>query len=306
MKNRFPLNLCSFFMSAGLMIPTVSLSSAQEPPVAQPAAASPKGSGGMSGYTPEKLQSFFRKEVASYEMKVVKTDRKLTLRENPILNWHNPERLLEQGLLFVWMDGNRPAVLGSVFTYQYNNRPNLKHEVTSVAGTALNVTLGGEEVWRPEAAELVGTVVAENVKPAATTTGRLTQMRAIARDLTGKHLSPDLPPSELRLLPTPLIQYQDEEHGIVDGGLFALAVGTDPEIIVMIEARKVGDTSKWHVVGFRSHFDALEMSYKGTRVWNAPSVPGLAFSKPLQMPFAKKSYFTFAPSKRLPPAEALK
>jgi len=56
---------------------------------------------------------------------------------------------------------------------------------------------------------------------------------------------------------------------------------------VMIEARKVGDISKWHLVAFRSHFDALEMSYKGTRVWNAPSVPELAFSGPLQMPFQR-------------------
>ncbi len=306
MKNRFLCNCCLCFMLAGWMIPTVLVSLAQEPATVLRVTAPPKASEGMSGYTPEKLQSFFRSEVASYEMKVANTDRKLTLRENPILNWHNPERLLEQGLLFVWMDGNRPAVLGSVFTYQYNNRPRLKHEVTSVASNALNVTLGGEEVWRPEAAELVGTVVAENAKPAAKASMRLTQMRSIARDLVGKHLPPNLPPAELRLLPTPLIQYQAQEHGIIDGGLFALAVGTDPEIIVMIEARKVGDISKWHLVAFRSHFDALEMSYKGTRVWNAPSVPELAFSGPLQMPFAKKSYFTFAPSKPLPPAEALK
>ena len=297
---------CSCLFPLGLLFANIPLSVAQEPPKVLPAAAPTKVTGGASSYTPEKLQTFFRSEVASYEMKVANTNRKLTLRENPILNWHNPERLLEQGLLFVWLDGKRPAVLGSVFTFQYNNRPNLKHEVTSVTSNALIVTLGGEEVWRPEAAELAGTVVAENFSPAAAAPMRLTQMKAIARDIAGKLLSPAKGPADLRLLPTPLIQYQDEENGIVDGALFAMAIGTDPEILVMIEARKAEGVSKWHMVAFRSNFDGLEMSYKGKQVWNAPSVPNLAFSGPLQMPYATKSYFTFAPSKRLPPAETLK
>jgi hypothetical protein len=301
MNKRFDFLMCLCFMAIGFPIPSF----AQEP-AALPVPGTPKVPEGMSAYTPEKLQRYFRSEAASYEMKTADTQRKLTLRENPILNWHNPERQLEQGLLFAWMDGSRPAALGSIFTYQYKNMVYVKHELTSVVPHALKVTLDGQEVWRPEAAVLTGTEIPANIKPAATASMRVTQMRAIARDLGGKLLSPETPPKELRLLPTPLIQYQDDAQGIVDGGLFALAVGTDPEIIVMIEARKVGDVSKWHLSGFRSHYDGLEMSYQGKAVWNAPSVPGLASTGPLQMPFAKKSYFTFAPSKPLPPAEVLK
>ena len=297
----FLASLC--FMLTMILIPSVSFA---QDSVTLPLIGASSAPEKTSAYTPEKLQRYFRREAASYEMKKADTQRKLTLRENPILNWHNPERQLEQGLLFVWMDGNRPAVLGSIFTYQYKNVVYIKHELTSVVPLALKVTLDGQEVWRPEAAVLTGTEIPANVKPAATASMRLTQMRAIARDLGGKLLSPETPPKELRLLPTPLIQYQDDAQGIVDGGLFALAVGTDPEIIVMIEARKVGDVTKWHLAGFRSHYDGLEMSYQGKAVWNAPSVPDLASTGPLQMPFAKKSYFTFAPSKPLPPAEALK
>ncbi len=306
MKQRLhPFSLCCI-SSIGLMSTFIPMVVAQEPPKALPSASSLKTAGGTSSYTPEMLQKFFRTEVASYEMKVVNSSRKLTLREEPLLNWQNPERLLEQGSFFVWMDGKRPAVVGSVFTYQYNNRPNLKHEVTSLSPDALVATLAGDVVWRPEAADLAGTVIAENTPPAATEPMRLTQMRAIARDITGKHLPPDLPAKELRLMPTPLIRYQDLEKGIVDGTLFALAVGTDPEVLVTIEARKIGAVSKWHLAAFRSHFDGLEMSYKGKPLWNAPSVPNLAFSGPLEMPYAVKSYFTFAPSRPLPPAELLK
>ncbi len=299
-------SICLFCFANGAMLANAVVTTAQDSLRALPVVQATKGAGGADSYTPEKLQSFFRAEVASYEMKVTNTDRKLTLRENPLLTWSNPERLLEQGLLFVWLDGKRPAVIGSVFTYQYNNRPNLKHELTSVASVPLVATLGGQEVWRPDAAELTGTVVSDGLVPAVSAPMRLTQMRAIARDITGKHLSPDRGPTELRLLSTPLIQYQDEDHGIVDGALFAMAIGTDPEIIVMIEARKKDGESKWYLAAFRSHFDGLEMSYKGKPVWQAPSVPELAYSGPLQMPFAKKPYFTFAPSKPLPAAESMK
>lgn len=257
-------------------------------------------------YTPEKLQKFFRTEAGSYEIEVVGTKAKLQLREEPLLNWHNPERLLEQGSFFVWMDGLRPAVVGSIFTYQYNGQVYRRHEIASLISESLLARLEGQEVWKPKPAELIGTIVAEDLEPAETLPRRLTQMRTIARDVSGLHIPPDKGSKALELKPQPLVRYQDADRGIIDGALFALSVGTDPEILVMIEARNTGNSRKWHLVAFRSHFEGLEMSYKGQPVWNAAPLPILASTGPLQMPYAMEPYFTFSPAKRLPPAGLLK
>lgn len=57
----------------------------------------------------------------------------------------------------------------------------------------------------------------------------------------------DEPPVELRLLPRPLFRYEaDEAEGIVDGGLFAFVQGTDPQSLLVIEARTDRGTASWH------------------------------------------------------------
>lgn len=87
MKQRLhPFSLCCI-SSIGLLFTFIPMVVAQEPPKALPLPS--KIAGGASSYTPEMLQKFFRTEVASYEMKVVNASRKLTLREEPLLNWQN-------------------------------------------------------------------------------------------------------------------------------------------------------------------------------------------------------------------------
>ena len=41
---------------------------------------------------------------------------------------------------------------------------------------------------------------------------------------------------ELRLLPQPVVRYEDPASGVIDGGLFFLVYGQNPEIALMIEA----------------------------------------------------------------------
>ena len=257
-------------------------------------------------YTPEMLQQFFRTEVATYDIENKESKVKLKLREEPLQNWQNTERQQEQGSIFVWLDGSRPAVVASLFTYVYKEQVFRRHEVISLSSKSLVASLGGQPVWTPDPADLKGTVVAQDSEPAATEPRRLTQMRSIARNLSGKHHSPDTGASELRLLPQPLIRYKSPELGILDAALFSFAVGTDPEILVMIEARIDEKGKQWVVVPFRSHYDALDMNYQGEPLWNAVAIPKLMFTNAMEMPYASKPFFVFNPFTKLPAAESLK
>lgn len=261
--------------------------------------------GDISDYTPELLQSFFRKEVEAYEIAISDSNKKLVLRPDPVINWKNPE-VLNQGSLFVWMNDKRPAAIVSIFCYQSRDEVRRRHEVISFSPQSLVARMEGQVVWKPGPADLKGFVVAEEMEVATTAPRRLTQMRTIARDIAGKHITIKQITKELRLMPQPLIRYEATEEGLIDGSIFALSTGTDPEILVMIEARNTNSEIKWHLIPFRSHYDLLEMSYKNTLIWTAPYVPELMSSIPMQIPFAMRPFFVFTPPKPMPSPKSLK
>jgi hypothetical protein len=107
--------------------------------------------------------------------------------------------------------------------------------------------------------------------PAATATGRLQQMRALCRDFAAHSMSVRGERTELRLLPQPLYRFQSTDPDVMDGGLFAFvcSIGTDPEVFLLLEARKMEDGPRWQYTLARfSHMD-LHVSYKNHEVWQA-------------------------------------
>ena len=55
---------------------------------------------------------------------------------------------------------------------------------------------------------------------------------------------------ELRLLPQPLYRYEltDKDSPVVDGAVFVYVwtMGTDPEVLLVIEARRTESGVRWH------------------------------------------------------------
>ncbi len=260
--------------------------------------------GAKEEYTAEMLQRFFKKEISLYQVTMDGKTKQPSLREEPLINWQNPERLSEQGSFFIWLDEGRPTMVASIFSYVYSGVTYRRHELISFCDKPMQVSFEGEPVWKPKAAETKGSVIADVGEPAATAPRRSTQMRAIARELNGRLLIQ--PPTILKLMTTPLLRYESEANGVIDGAIFSLAVVTDPEILVAIEARKGKEGMQWYVTPFRSHYSGLDLEYRGKTLWKAKDKPELMMTGPLQMPFAGEPFFVFTPKKRLPPAESLK
>jgi hypothetical protein len=100
--------------------------------------------------------------------------------------------------------------------------------------------------WKPEAG-LARKAVPDAPAPAATPASRLIQLRRLAQEFKGHEIDLERKKWELRLLPTPLYRYPTAKTGVIDGALFALVsnAGTDPEVLVMIEAREVDGKLRW-------------------------------------------------------------
>ncbi len=205
---------------------------------------------------PKALLKLHTEEAAAYEMYLDEAHKdRLELQPTPVFSWTNILRVQGQtGHLFVWTKAGRPEILGTIFstkTEEPNSRTRMVvHEFHTLATTQIwPVTpMSSRYQWTPQAGIAFAPVMdAPEVAEAATV--RLIQMRSIARTFTGEARDAKNQRWELRLLPQPALRYEPKRPDVRDGALFLYVTseGTDPEALLLVEARRGPDNDwRWH------------------------------------------------------------
>lgn len=215
----------------------------------------------------------FRLDFKEYVIRLQgRPKEKLTLREEPVLHWENPARNGEDGAVFVWMLDGRPEVIGTVFTYRIGNNIRRKHEFHTLASGPLTADYQGNRVWAPKSEGVTFRPIPDAPEPAGSARLRLTQMKALAREFSSRMEDREGKKFELRLVPQQLIRYEPKNQPATDGAIFSFAVGTDPESLLLIEARKDKGRSTWQYAFARFHYNDLWASHKGKEVWHVASL----------------------------------
>lgn len=261
-----------------------------------------------NSYDKEKVHEYFARIAHQYK---IKTDEgeELKLREEPLMHTQNPQGISEvSGTLFLWENKvGRPAVIQTIFCYWRVDRMWCRHELILLTPQALQADFDSEIVWQPQGDSIKYTKLADVQTPASNAARRLIQMRQIAKDFSGELNVLNQPSAKLTLLPTPLHRYEIADEKVVDGAIFSLAVSTDADILLIFEARKENDgTMNWYWSAARAHYQELNLSYKGNRVWSAKREMGLQKNGPGEMPYARQDYFTLTPRVDMPLPDQLK
>jgi hypothetical protein len=133
---------------------------------------------------------------------------------------------------------------------------------------------GGLNDWKPQAG-LARTELPDAGTPADTPASRLVQLRRLAQEFAGHETDEDGKRWELRLLPAPLYRYPAAKAGVVDGALFALVstAGTDPEVLLLIEAKESGGRLRWEYACGRFSDRSLYVRRKDKEVWSLVRSP---------------------------------
>ncbi len=196
---------------------------------------------------------------------------KLELRPEPIYVWTNAV-LGQDGSVFVWTWQGRPEAIGSIFSFraQVKGKRGIMHEFHSVSTATLVPQRQSPNLWEPHSGFDLKTLP-EAPEPADNTRQRLFQLRELARSFTAKSIDVNSRTWELRLLPQPLFRYQSAELDILDGALFAFvsSAGTDPEVIVMLEAHGGKNAPVWKYGVCRFSNANLYVKYKDQDVWSS-------------------------------------
>jgi hypothetical protein len=236
-----------------------------------------------------RLLEIYKGEAARYTIyRDAAQSEMLTLRVEPVYVWTNPVRSNgTDGAVFVWTCRGRAEVIGSFFSFPATGPRRLYHELHSLATTVLDVSRAGDAplAWQPEAPGITLAPIAGAPVPAPSPVRRLAQMRTLSGEFSARSLDFQGRHWDLRLLPQPLYRYESTDPEILDGAVFSFvtSAGTDPEILLIIEARSpgAGGAPSWHyALGRFSDLD-LWVQHKGKEVYTAARIP---FNSPEQDP----------------------
>jgi hypothetical protein len=190
--------------------------------------------------------------------------------KEPVLHRAQEVQGSSKGSVFLWVEpSGRPAATCDVFLFDEGpNRYSLNNEWHSLSASPLraessigilfNATRPGLE-WRP---------IRNSPAPADTPTLRDRQARRLAERFSADLVDRKQTRFHLRLLTTPLYRHDTTDSLISRGGaLFAFCQQTDPELLLLIEARRSGAGYRWEygVAGF-SDMD-LYLRLDGNEVW---------------------------------------
>jgi hypothetical protein len=193
--------------------------------------------------------------------------------KEPVLRWTNPAVGRLYGNTYVWLDKGQPAAVGSLFR-NFEPWNTFNGELTALTGKRLVAERGGKVLWQPEG-QWKWLAIPGAPVPRLTMSQRLVQMRALIAefevevlDTRNNRKGDEQTP---RLLPRPLYRYDAAQTRTLDGALFAFVLGTDPELMVLLECDTVGSKPEWQFGVARMNRDAIRLKHKGKTVWEAES-----------------------------------
>jgi hypothetical protein len=220
----------------------------------------------------EEFRLFARKEASAYTIRLQGSDQPLTLQPEPVLKWSNPVVGTIFGDVFIWTDHGRPEAVASIYRV-YSAPIHRANEFHSLAFRPLVGKRDGATVWTPIKPGLELKPIPDAPAPADSASVRLRQLRALAQEFTGRQTNREGVDRDMRLLSQPVYRYENTQGALVDGGLFAFVLGTDPEVFLLIEARRSPAGSlEWQFGAARMNSINLRLYHRGQEIWSVPEI----------------------------------
>lgn len=224
--------------------------------------------GDAESSAPVTWNEFYSQAARRYELTRAADDNVVPINDKAIFEWTSIDDY--HGAVFAWCEEGRPILVGTVFSFPLSGSDQrlAVHEFASFAAPEVELSGPDDIQWAPPP---VGEF--ERVPDAAPPPDSANLLRIQCRRLA-KGFSAQLNRRgdiwELRLLPTPLLEYAKVSDEVLGGGLFAfVGYSTDPEILLLVEARNTDDGPAWFCHPVRFSDKSLYLDYEQKRVWES-------------------------------------
>ncbi|MEM9657503.1 MAG: hypothetical protein AAF961_03995 [Planctomycetota bacterium] len=235
------------------------------------------------------LKEFYRAFAGERQFSL-DSERSLKLAPKPVMSWTGMERSgFTSGDVFVWHRDGRAEVIGCIGSIPYGgDRRYLFQEYHALTAEPLqSASLAVAGKWAPETPGVSPTPLASAAPPSDSDTRRLIQMRRLAREFQPFKAASEDDEERLRLLPQPIYRFdirklQEANSDVVDGAVFAYVWtnGTDPELLLLIECRRVDDELQWTYAPVRFTWRPLSLHHQGEEIWSCVNDSGRSMRGP--------------------------
>ena len=196
----------------------------------------------------------------------------------PVYRFDDPARQYSDGTVWAWGRSGRPVAL---LTLSRDRSPQegLRWiaEFTSLEPGAnlISATVPAFGTWKPSGAGVIIRRFPNARVPAEDAPRRLRQMKELVQQIKAyEYFRPNNQATrqryELRTLPQPLLRYADETSGLIDGCLFSISYGLNPEVVLLLEASREGSTepAAWRYGFARIAIAEIHVELDGKEIWS--------------------------------------
>ncbi len=235
-------------------------------------------------------------DIATTANKSVHYQRQL----EPILRWSNPTAGSVYGDIFLYTHLGRPAAMVSYYKW-FNPDWGSTVEVHSFSPELIAGVADGVRFWSPKAPGLMYAGLDNAGTPAPLPAARLTQLKRLANEfavqLEDTRGDSNGVKRSLRRLAQPIYRFPKptEESDYIDGAVFAFVEGTDPELLLFLDAVQGKTAAVWRFGIARMNRDFIRVTHNDKVVWE-----GAYLSDPYERPH--EVYTTFSAKGRMKPA----
>jgi hypothetical protein len=190
-------------------------------------------------------------------------DAKLEFSEQPLLRYNDTARNIADASVWALGREGRPRAVLVVEVYWPEA---VQYELTAVAEPP---RFAKSFYSTPRAAPFTWLKLKGEAPPHATQSIRRRQIKQAAQKFSASEEWRGQT-YQLRMMPQPILQYEDQEQGVIEGAVFVWAHGTNVEILMFLEVRQGEDGAKHWVAGFGQLSGAdLDVDYNGQDFWNS-------------------------------------
>lgn len=203
------------------------------------------------------------------------------LYDKPLIRYDDQPRGFVDATMWTWTNNRRPVALQKVEAMSGidTGTPRWGFCFTSLAEPTIRAEWKHGLKYQSREAGTTFQPVPESPVVADKVTSRRRQLRDLARNFSARIVINPRANStqELRLLTTPLYEYDNDEK-LPAGAVFGFACnGTNPDLVIVVEAREVDGKRLWHFAPARMTTGGLNVKYRDETVWKAEfSEPGKA------------------------------
>ncbi len=237
-----------------------------------------------------KLTALFRKQahemMKGYEFTLPEhRDIEVRFHSKPLMTWTNPIAGNWEGVVYMWTAEGRPAVIGSPL--HHSDRRKMAHHFHQLIDQPLTGLRYGTLVWQTDQSGVTWKPLLDSEEPKTSMVARSLQLRGFARKFSVKKVFQNSIQRDLRLLPKFIFRNEIVEgREVLDGACFVFTQSTDPNVVLLFEARKTDNGPKWFYALARLNQFELIVSYEKKEVWRFPFVPFKNRSDP-RVPYTK-------------------